>query len=109
VLRGGAGGDTLDGGAGQDVLNGGAGFDRLSGAGGEDTFVFSVGTARVLDFSELDFVRLTPAVGIDSFADLAANHMSQANGHVFIDDDDGNRMVLENTSFSDLSEEQFLF
>jgi Ca2+-binding RTX toxin-like protein len=56
------------------VIGGGAGFDYLYGGGGPDVFVFNRGDSydNVWDFSagEGDKVRLDPAFGISTEADL---------------------------------------
>ncbi len=109
VLEGGGGKDKLVGGGGNDTLDGGRGNDVLLGNRGADTFVFSAGSDRVKGFAAVDVIDLSSANGIDSFADLSSNHLSEANGHVIITDDSGHKMTLLNHSISDLGADDFLF
>ncbi len=111
-LDGGSDNDTLFGGLSRDTLDGGEGNDRLSGGFGKDTFVFSEGTDRVIDFNKADiedFVDLSAAVGITSYADLVANHTEVKNGHLRITDDADNTLILLRTDMTDVDSSTFLF
>src|SRR5215207_9984760 len=78
-MLGGADNDTLLGQGGADTIGGGTGFDYLYGGAEADVFVFNRGDSfdTVWDFSaaEGDKVRLDPAFGISTLADLQA-HLS---------------------------------
>jgi len=53
TIGGAAGADTINGGAGADTITGGAGVDDLTGGAGNDTFVYAIGDASVLGFTEV--------------------------------------------------------
>jgi Ca2+-binding RTX toxin-like protein len=80
---GGADSDTLLGQAGADAIGGGAGFDYLYGGAGADVFVFNRGdsfdTAWDFNAAEGDRIRLDPAFGISTPADL----QSRLSGFTF--------------------------
>lgn len=109
IMLGGAGNDDLDGGTGDDTLNGGAGSNVLTGGDGEDSFVFARGTHAVTDFETGDLVDLGLSARISDYADLVANHMTQAGADVVIDDGRGSLMILQDTQLSDLSADDFAF
>lgn len=118
-LLGGNGADLLEGGAGNDELRGGTGFDTLGGNGGNDTlwgasgldtFVFTEGADVVADFEAgLDMIFLGPiAEGIESHADLLANHMAQDGADVVITDAAGNTLRLLQTTLAELGADRFV-
>ena len=78
-ISGGADNDTLLGQDGADTVGGGSGFDYLYGGAGADVFVFNRGDSydTVWDFNaaEGDRIRLDPAFGIATLADLQS-HLS---------------------------------
>ena len=111
-LWGGSGSDRLYGGKGHDKMNGGAGNDLLVGREGNDVFVFSGGNDTVRDFNAFNSaedIDLSRANGINSFADLRANHMSQRGDNVLIEDAAGNSMLLRGVQINTLGADDFLF
>lgn len=130
-LDGGAGDDDLRGGNGNDVLISTAGDDVLSGGGGADTFVFNlavdvseltagggIGGIRASRITVTDFetdragekIDLSAVAGIDDFADLAANHLSQQGEDVVIEGGGAQGSVLlEGVQLADLAASDFLF
>lgn len=98
IITGGSGSQTIDGGAGNDVLIGG---------GGADTFVFSKGngTDLITDFGSDDFIRLD-GYGVTSF-DLLLSASSQKGNDLWLNFDNGESVVLANTTANDLKPEQF--
>lgn len=121
ILRGNVGRDTLYGDDGNDRLFGGWGHDRLDGGNGNDVlfggrghdvFVFSTGRDRLRDFApnaDGDKIDLGAAVGISDFNDLIDAHVIERADRLVILDDDGNRLILLNTSMDDLSADDFIF
>ncbi|SDD68353.1 calcium-binding protein [Ruegeria marina] len=111
VIFGADGQDELRGGAGDDTLYGGAGDDSLTGGLDRDVFVFGNGADLVLDFQATptgDIVDLRFASGIEGFADLQANHMTEAGGGTMITDG-MNSMTLAGVSMAQLTSDHFLF
>ncbi len=113
-IMGGRGKDILQGGNGDDTLNGGRNDDRISGEGGSDRFFFAgvFGDDTITDFDALDAaerIDLRLVSTITDFADLAANHMSQDNADVLIDDGAGNSIRLQNVALGDLDAGDFIF
>ena len=109
-LLGQGGRDRLLGGGGNDQLDGGTGRDLLVGGKGADVFVFSGGSDRIRDFTPgEDRINLTHATGITDFQDLSDNHMRARNGHVVIEDDTGDILILRHQEIGVLSAEDFLF
>ncbi len=98
IITGGSGSQTIDGGAGNDVLIGG---------GGADTFVFSKGngTDLITDFGSDDFIRLD-GYGVTSF-DHLLSASSQKGNDLWLNFDNGESVVLANTTANDLKPEQF--
>ncbi|WP_176954842.1 endo alpha-1,4 polygalactosaminidase [Albimonas donghaensis] len=104
-LHGGRGADMLRGGGGDDWLDGGAGRDRLIGGAGADVFVLSQGRDRARDFD----------VGADEIAMVsddgrgAGFRLREVASGVMVRGDDGERMLLEGVSRSDLDADHFFF
>jgi len=103
------------------VLDGGAGNDRLTGGGGSDNFIFRDGDGenRIVDFNALndnEKIDLSGVTTITSFADLAANHMTQQGADVVISDlNPGTTaagpltITLAGVDIADLDANDFLF
>ncbi len=122
-LLGGFGGDTLNGGNGDDnirgengldIISGGPGNDLLRGEGQSDRFDFAdgFGNDTILDFDANDDgerIDLSSVTAITDFADLMANHASQAGSRVIIDDGAGNTIRLDGVALADLDPVDFLF
>ncbi|NTJ41822.1 family 16 glycosylhydrolase [Agrobacterium larrymoorei] len=98
IITGGTGSQTIDGGAGNDVLIGG---------GGADTFVFKKGngTDLITDFGADDTIRLD-GHGVTSFDQLMSSATQKGND-LWLNFDNGESIVLANTSSNDLSAHQF--
>lgn len=114
ALYGGAGSDVLGGEAGTDILNGGTGSDVLTGGAHSDIFVFegNFGSDTITDFdagTDGDLIDLTGVSGIDSFADLQANHLTDTGLDVVITDDNGNTITIENTFSAHITADDFIF
>lgn len=110
ALSGGADRDFLFGGSGDDILNGGTGNDRLIGGSGADTFVFAAGDGRdrISDFdASEDVIQLSS----DSITDLASLDAAsrERGGNLIIELGDGDRLVVNNTTFDELTDTNFLF
>lgn len=109
VLNGDAGNDDLYGAAGNDILSGGAGNDMLTGGTGNDTFIFTRGADRIEDFGDGDVIQLDAALGITSFAQVAARmQIVGAGDDTLIDFGGGNRLVIENLRPAQLAADDFL-
>ena len=113
-LQGGAGNDTLIGRGGFDALDGGEGDDVMTGGFNADVFVFSgaFGNDIITDFaatSDAEDIDLSGVASIVDFADLLANHMTQVNSDVVIDDGAGNTITLEGVDLADLDAADFIF
>ncbi len=113
ALWGGAGNDNLRGFAGFDWLNGGVGDDRLEGGFNADTFVFGNGFGHdiIVDFDAFnpkERVDLSAVTAITSFADLAADHLSQVGANAVITDG-SNTITLTGVNIADLNAGDFLF
>ncbi|MGF6159465.1 beta-glucanase (GH16 family) [Ensifer sp. KUDG1] len=98
IITGGSGSQTIDGRAGNDVL---------IGSGGSDTFVFGRGNGSdlVADFSSNDTIRLD-GYGITSFDEVLANAAQEGND-LRLHLDDGESLVLADTTTDELQEGQF--
>jgi hypothetical protein len=85
----------------------------MMGGAGADTFVFSGGQNRVLDFeigAGLDKVDLKAAAGIADHATLLSSFLStDGDGNAMISDTAGFSIVLEGVAVSDLTEAHFVF
>lgn len=109
-LSGDSGNDTLFGAAGDDTIDGGAGDDHLYAGPGFDEIVFSTGSDTVFFFSTAqDQIDLTGVGSITDFADLQANHLSEAGGNAVISDGAGNSLTLDGVAMSALAADDFLF
>ena len=110
LLFGGADNDTLFGAGGDDTLNGGDGDDEMFGGPGADVVVFSTGDDVMFAFSTADDkVDLSGVISIIDFADLSANHLSDAGGSAVITDDLGNTLTLDGVAILSLSDDDFIF
>jgi beta-glucanase (GH16 family) len=98
IITGGAGSQTIDGGAGNDVLIGG---------GGADIFIFTSGngTDIIRDFGPDDTIRLN-GYGATTFDQLISDSTQKGND-LWLNFDNGESIVLANTTKDDLSAEQF--
>ncbi|THD85776.1 hypothetical protein E7811_08850 [Aliigemmobacter aestuarii] len=110
LVRGGDGRDVVRGGAGADTVDGGAGNDRLVGGTGRDTFVFAedYGRDRIVDFQNgRDRIDVS-GTDVDSFAELRGLITTGRNA-VTIDFGDGDQLVLNGVTRSQLDASDFLF
>ncbi|ORE90070.1 hemolysin-type calcium-binding protein [Aurantimonas sp. 22II-16-19i] len=112
-LWGGTGNDNLRGFAGSDVLIGGAGNDRLQGDADSDIFAFGNGFGRdiIADFeatNPAEKIDLSAVTAITSFADLAANHLTQVGANAVITDG-FNTITLNNVAIAALDASDFIF
>lgn len=111
TLIGGDGFDILSGGNGRDTLEGGGGNDILSGGNGRDSFVFELlgATDRITDYDDArDKIELNTNLGVNSFSDIA-NLMQQIGNDVYIQFNNTDSLILENTLISDLDASDFDF
>ena len=79
-----------------------------------DTFVFyaAFGNDTITDFDAVDSnekIMLIDIDTIESFADLAANHMTQGDGGVLIDDHAGNTIWVADVLIDQMDSSDFLF
>ena len=121
LLWGGQGDDTLDGGSDDDLLRGSGGADTLFGGSGDDTmiggsgadvFIFSEGADFIQEFQTSpspDQLDLSAVAAITDFADLVANHATEMDGSVVIDDGSGNETTLFGLGLADISDAIFVF
>ena len=112
-LFGGNGNDSLIGDAGFDMLTGGAGNDTLTGGVNGDTFIFADGFGKdvITDFEELnnfEKIDLSAVTAITDFADLAANHLTQAGANAVITAG-ANTITLNGVAIADLDAGDFVF
>lgn len=120
MIRGGQGNDMIDGGRGSDRLydnfgddyvKGGQGNDLIFSGGGNDVFVFENGDGndRIVNFRDgYDMIDLSGYDGIDSFADLQGNIVS--NGpRTLISLDAGDSITLFGVDISQLDAGDFIF
>jgi hypothetical protein len=107
-LSGGEGNDDLYGGRGRDLLVAGAGRDELDGGEGSDKFLFRKGmgvdTIEHLDAGDRVDVR---DFHVASFQALI-NAAQQLGQDVQIDLGNGDKLIIEDTSISNLHSEQFI-
>ena len=113
VLNGGDGDDVLFGGAGNDTLVGGNGNDTMTGGAGSDIFIFANnwGQDVITDFAALapaERIDLRPVSAITSWADLAANHLSQVGGSSVITVG-ANTITIQGITNAQLDAADFLF
>ena len=112
TVSGGDGDDVLRGKGGDDIINGGEGDDRVQGNGGDDTFVFSGGLDVIVDYDtvgDLERIDLSGFAEFEDYDDLVANHMSQVNSNVVIDDLAGNVLTIRNTDVGAIDPIEFIF
>ena len=112
LLRGGNGNDNIRGFAGFDVLIGGTGNDRLQGDANADTFVFGNGFGHdvIVDFDAFNArerIDLSAVTAITSFADLAADHLTQVGTDAVITDG-SNTITITGVDIADLDAGDFL-
>jgi Ca2+-binding RTX toxin-like protein len=107
------GNNVLKGAWGNDTLIGGAGEDTLWGGKGSDEFVFfgRFGKDSIADFNgvEGDMIDLAGVTEIEGFEDLIQNHAEQQANDVVINAGASGMLVLEDTTLSNLSEDDFAF
>lgn len=117
-MFGGGGNDRMLGGAGKDTLDGGNGNDKMTGNGGADTFIFGTGADVVTDFSTANALEkvnlsgvasITGADDLAKYNDLLAEHLSEVDGNVVINDLGGNTMTLNGVTIADLGQDDFIF
>jgi len=110
TIYGGSGNDTINGDAGDDLLFGGSGDDVLTGGGGSDTFYFASGGQDVItdfDISD-DILDLSGAPAeFASVSDVVASATVQGND-ILIDTGNGNSLLLEDISLSQVSDIDFV-
>lgn len=113
ALNGNAGNDDLRGSGGRDVLNGGRGDDVLNGGAAGDTFQFtgSFGADRIRNFRDnnAEKIDLSGVGSIRNFNDLRNNHLSEGNGGAFIEDGNGNSILLLGFAAGRLDAGDFIF
>lgn len=110
-LFGGSGDDGLNGGNGRDYLHGGSGVDILTGGAGRDTFAFDLsdGDDVITDFnSRHDTIELGAALGVSSFLELQQIG-SESGNDLVLEFANGDSLTLENTSWADVSANDFSF
>jgi len=107
------GNDNLHGDAKNNSIDGGRGNDRLTGGGGADTFMFgkAYGKDVILDFDrkEGDVIDLSKAVGVDSFKELMAHHVTEAGDNVRIAAADGAVLTISHMDLDGLAKDMFHF
>ena len=114
-INGSSDNDYLTGHAGHETINSGAGNDTMDFSSRHDTFVFGagLGTDEITHFAtgpghNHDIIDLQ-GLGVSSFADLQASHLSVVSGDVVITIGFGS-ITLDNVhSISDLAARDFLF
>ncbi|WP_057792965.1 Ig-like domain-containing protein [Roseovarius atlanticus] len=119
LIEAGGGDDRIGANAGFDTINGGAGNDLMFGDFNADTFVFQDGHGvdTVGDFdalNALEKIDLQAVTSIASLADLnlgsaTSGAATQAGANVEINTGNGNLIILENVSLSDLDASDFIF
>jgi hypothetical protein len=110
----GSGDDDVNGNSVENVLDGGAGNDTLTGGAANDTFIYAdgYGDDTVTDFQVggSDDIDLRGLSGIDSFADLGTGgHMTQHGAATWITNGNGDVLILENVTATDLTAGHFVF
>ncbi len=112
-LRGDAGSNMIWGGNGDDAIRGRGGNDTLLGQGGNDTFFFENGFGNDViigfeAFNANEKIDLSMVTNIVHFADLQANHLSQAGADAVITDGAGT-ITLLGVQTTDLDAGDFAF
>ena len=109
TLDGGSGNDSLLGGNGNDVLTGGTGNDRLDGGAGSDSFIFSYGDGNdtIRDFE--DDIDTVWFVGFrDTNGDGYIALWRHSGNDLVLTADNGDTLVIENTTFGEFANDGFL-
>ena len=119
LIEAGGGDDRIGANAGFDTIDGGAGNDLMFGDFNADTFVFQDGHGvdTVGDFdalNALEKIDLQAVTSITSLADLnlgsaTSGAATQAGANVQIDTGNGNLIILNGVSLSDLDASDFIF
>ncbi|HET7805250.1 MAG TPA: cadherin-like domain-containing protein [Pseudolabrys sp.] len=116
TIFGDANNNTLEGQSGNDLLGGRGGNDTLTGGANSDTFFYSAGADVVTDFdqsggsfnhAEGDIINVVGS-GVTSFAQLQSI-TSQAGLNTLINFGGGNTMTLNNVTFANLTQNDFVF
>ncbi len=108
-IDGGAGRDVIRGGRGDDTIDGGTGNDLLFGGSGSDTFVFNANSGNdvIRDFGSNDVIDLSDFGAFNSIADVA-DALTQTRSGVVLDLGEGDSVLLQNTSISNLDVDDFI-
>lgn len=125
-IFGGSGNDKLVGGKGNDALIGGDGNDRLFGGDGNDYFVGGAGRDVFVGGAGNDKFVIRAGTGTDVIKDLESGDridlrdfgfatqqdvldaVKQVGRHLVLDLGNGDKLIIEHTSLSDLSASQFI-
>ena len=110
LLIGGGGVDELFGGAGTDRLDGGIRNDIMTGGADADTFVFAANsnTDRILDFADnVDRLELNDNLWTNTLtaADVVNMFAVQAGANVRFDFAGGERLIVENFTLADITDD----
>ena len=99
IIIGDAQNNRLNGGGGNDIINGGLGRNSLNGGDGADTFIYSGGNDRIVDFNaaEGDVIK----------ADAAYTNIEQTSRGTLLSFDDGGQIMLSGISASDVQLDWF--
>jgi Ca2+-binding RTX toxin-like protein len=104
--------EGLAGSAYGDVLIGDSGSNQLWGGNGSDTFVYSTGADKILDFvagaGGIDVIDLRGVAGIQGLADVLAR-ATQVGADTVINFGNGNTITLQNVTGTNLVSSDFLF
>jgi Ca2+-binding RTX toxin-like protein len=105
----GAGDSALFGLFGDDVLGGGAGRDMLTGGGGADVFIFGQGddVDTITDFTDGEDMIDLSDFGISDF-DTLDDLFTEVDGNVQIDFGNGDILIIEDTTITDLTADDFV-
>ena len=114
LILGGTGRDKIKAGAGGDRIDAGKGKDVVFGGAGNDDFIFAdkYGTTRIKDFdanSNREDIDVSAVSAIRGLRDLKKNHMEQSGDNVVIDDNNGTKIILQDTDLADLGKGDFIF
>jgi Ca2+-binding RTX toxin-like protein len=112
-LDGGAGNDQLIGGSGNDILVSGEGNDVLTGGEGYDEFQISKTTIGEYDIDMVtDFVSGEDTLNLKSYEDIVhikQLNLEQRNQDIIINMTDKQKVIIENSQKSNLSNSDFKF
>ncbi|WP_420862150.1 fasciclin domain-containing protein [Algirhabdus cladophorae] len=108
LINGDQGRDHISGGHGDDILDGGRGRDVIYGGAGDDSFVFKQGNKRdiVKDFGRGDDIIDLTDFGMAGMTDIT---FRKKGDDLMLNFGDGDRLVLEDVSIKEITEDQFLF